>query len=121
MPSFSNSPWIRAAPQSGLGRDIVRISARTSEGRSAARSAGGSSTSSRKAQRRIPEAEERQDNCVVARLGFAVAAGGEQHGAHLGDRSAGTYGTVLISQRVGGPCQVEACEQQHVRRGGEDH
>jgi len=32
MPSFSNSPWIRGAPQSGLARDIVRISARTSEG-----------------------------------------------------------------------------------------
>jgi hypothetical protein len=32
IPSFSNSPWMRGAPQRGFTSDIVRISARTSSG-----------------------------------------------------------------------------------------
>jgi hypothetical protein len=32
MPSLSNSPWIRGAPQSGLSRDILPIRLRTSLG-----------------------------------------------------------------------------------------
>src|ERR1017187_6859123 len=32
MPSLSNSPWMRGAPQSGLSRHILRISSRTSLG-----------------------------------------------------------------------------------------
>jgi hypothetical protein len=31
-PSFSNSPWIRGAPQRGFASDMRRISARTSGG-----------------------------------------------------------------------------------------
>ena len=30
MPSFSNSPWMRGAPQVGFSRDILRISSRVS-------------------------------------------------------------------------------------------